>query len=114
MATFTAAARNAALTAVSNLGSWISLHNANPGTTGVGNEISGGSYARIQTTWATASAGSQAGSQVTINVPAGTTIAYYGIWSAVTGGTFVGGDILPASETYGSAGTYLLTITLTD
>lgn len=113
MATFTPAARNAALTAVSNLGSWISLHSANPGTTGA-SEISGGSYARIQTTWATASAGSQAGSQVTINVPAGQTIAYYGIWSAVTGPTFVGGDVLPASETYGSAGTYLLTITLTD
>jgi hypothetical protein len=56
---------------------------------------------------------SHLGTQVTINVPASTTVAYWGIWTAVTAGTYVDGGALPSSETYGSAGTYLLTPTYT-
>lgn len=90
---------------------YISLHSASPATTGA-NEISGGSYARVATTWSAASGSAQAGSQVTINVPASTTIGYFGIWTAATSGTYIGGGPLPNSETYGGAGTYLLTPTL--
>ena len=98
-------------------GKYISLHSASPGTTGA-NEISGGSpaYARIATTWgslAGTNPDSVAGSQVTINVPASTTIQYWGIWTAATGGTYLDGGALPTNETYGSQGTYLLTPTLT-
>ena len=93
-------------------GTYISLHTGSPGTSGA-NEVTGGSYARVQTTWSSSSGGSKAGSQVTINVPASTTIAYFGIWSAASSGTYIGGGPLPNSETYTGAGTYLLTPTLT-
>ena len=63
--------------------------------------------------WGTAAASSMAGSQVTINVPASTTIAYWGLWTLVSGGTYYAGGALPAPETYGGSGTYALTVTLT-
>lgn len=91
---------------------YISLHTGSPGTSGA-NEVTGGSYARVQTTWSSSSGGSKAGSQVTINVPASTTIEYFGIWSASSSGTYIGGGPLPNNETYTGAGTYLLTPTLT-
>jgi hypothetical protein len=100
-----------ALAAIAAAGTYISLHSASPATTGA-NEISGGTYARVATTWAAAASSADAGSQVTINVPASTTIAYFGIWSALTGGTYLGGGPLPTSETYTGAGNYLLTPTL--
>jgi len=105
---------NAAGTEVTTtLGSkYISLHSASPGTTGA-NEISGGTYARVATTWGTESGGVSLGSAVTINVPASTTVAYYGIWTAASGVTYVDGGALPSSETYGGAGTYILTPTYT-
>lgn len=91
---------------------YISLHTASPGTTGA-NEVVGGSYARVATTWSASAAGSKAGSQVTINVPASTTITHFGFWTAASSGTYLGGGTLPASEAYTGAGTYLLTPTLT-
>jgi hypothetical protein len=100
-----------ALTGLINAGAWISLHTTSPGTTGA-NEISGGSYARAQTTWGAASGSASVGSQVTINVPASTTIAYFGVWSLQSGGTYLEGGPLSASETFGAAGTYQLTPTL--
>jgi hypothetical protein len=101
-----------ALTGIAAAGGYISLHSTSPGTTGAA-EISGGTYARVLSTWAGAAASADAGSQVTINVPAATTIAYFGIWTALSGGTYLGGGPLPNSETYTGAGTYLLTPTLT-
>ena len=70
----------------------------------------------MATTWgspAGANPDSVTGSQVTINVPASTTIQFWGIWTAASGGTWCDGGALPSNETYGSAGTYLLTPTLT-
>jgi hypothetical protein len=91
---------------------YISLHSATPGTTGA-SEIGGGSYARVATTWGSIAAGAVTGTQVTINVPASTTIVYWGIWDAVSAGNYYDGGQLPSSQAYGSAGTYLLTPTLT-
>ncbi|WHT21009.1 hypothetical protein N8J89_08060 [Crossiella sp. CA-258035] len=109
---FTDTAKNAAVNGVAGGATWISLHTADPGTTGTA-EVTGGSYARVQTTWGAAASGSRVGSQAVINVPAGTTITHWGIWSASTSGTFYYSGTLPASETFGSAGTYGLTPTLT-
>lgn len=109
---FTNTSKDAALTAIGAAATYISLHTADPGTTGA-SEVSGGSYARVQTTWGTAAASSMAGSQVTINVPASTTIGWWGVWTAATAGTFYEGGALPASESYGGAGTYAITVTLT-
>ena len=88
----TAATKETAALSVTGLGGWISLHTADPGTTGA-SEVSGGSpaYARKQTTWTGgASDGVVAGSEVTIDVPAGT-YGHFGLWTASTGGTFIGG-----------------------
>lgn len=109
---YTSTADTTAITAVKNAATFISLHTADPGTTGT-SEVSGGTYARVATTWGTVTAGSVTGSAVTINVPAATTIAYWGLWTAGTGPTFYYGGTLTASETFGSAGTYSLTPTLT-
>ena len=86
----------------------VSLHSADPSGTGA-SEISGGTYARQATTWAAGSGGSKAGSQVTFDIPAGTTITHFGVWTS--GGTFRYGAALTTSETFNGAGTYEFTPT---
>lgn len=111
MAGFTTAAENAAVDGVKAAGTWISLHTADPGSTAA-NEVTGGTYARKQTAWGTTSSSAVTGSAQTLDVPAGTTITHWGLSSAVTGGTFLFGGPLAASESFGSNGTYSLTPTL--
>jgi len=103
---------NAAVNGIASAGTYISAHTADP-STGGGSEVAGGSYARQQTTWGTASAGSRAGSQVSIPIPAATSVTHWGIWSASTAGTFLGGFALAATETFGAAGTLNHTPTIT-
>lgn len=103
---------NAAVNGVAAAGTYISAHTADPSTGGA-NEVAGGSYARVQTTWGTASGGSRVGSQVSLNIPASTTVTHWGIWSASTSGTFLGGFALSASEAFGAAGTLNHTPTIT-
>lgn len=94
----TAATREAAALAVTGLGGWISIHKTDPGTTGAG-EATGGSpaYARKQTVWTAGSAdGVVAGSKVTIDLPADT-YGYFGVWTAATGGTFIGGGAISST-----------------
>lgn len=109
---FTSTADSTAITAVKNAATFISLHTGDPSTTGA-NEVAGGTYARVATTWGSVTAGSVTGSAVVVNVPAGTTITYWGLWTASTSGTFYFGGLLAAAETFGAAGTYSLTPTLT-
>ncbi|MDH6283242.1 phage tail fiber protein [Prescottella agglutinans] len=94
------------------LGSWISLHTADPTTTG-GSEASGSGYARVQTTWTGAAVdGTATGSAVTINVPPGT-FAWAGVWSVGgTGGNFIA-KIALNSTTLSAAGQIIVTPTLT-
>ncbi len=109
---FTNAAKEAAALAVTALGAYISLHTADPGTTGT-SEATGGGYVRKLTTWTGgASDGSVPGSQVTIDVAAAT-YTWAGIWSASTSGTFVGGLPLSASAILGATGQVLVTPTVT-
>jgi hypothetical protein len=49
--------------------------------------------------------------QVSISVPAGT-VGWFGTWTAASGGTFIGGGPLSASETYAAPGSYGLTPSL--
>jgi hypothetical protein len=69
-----------------------SLHSAYS-TTGT-NELTGGSpaYARKALTWSAASAGAKAlaATLPTWDVPSGSTVAWIGLWDAVTAGTFLG------------------------
>lgn len=112
MAGYTAIAETAAITAVKNAATYISLHTGDPLTTGAV-EVSGGGYARKQATWGTVTNGSvTATAAVVLTVPAGITIKYWGLWDAVTAGNFYYGGQLTADESFGSAGTYSLTPTL--
>jgi hypothetical protein len=118
MAGFTNTAKNQALTALVSTGApanawtFFSLHTADPGTNG-SNEVAGGGYARQQTTWGAAAGAQITGSTVTFNVPASTTIQFWGIWTLVSGGVYGFGEALPQNQTYGSPGLYFLTVTLT-
>lgn len=82
-------ALQAAYTAVKNLGAYVSAHTDDPGTTGA-NEVSGGVYARVQASLPTGSNGAGTAPAVGIPIPAGVTVKYLGVWSAATGGTFIG------------------------
>lgn len=108
---FSATALDTGLTAQGAAATWVSLHTGDPGTTGA-NEVTGGSYARMQTTWGSASAGVMTGSQVSITVPASTTVTYAGLWTTSTAGTFYCGCQLPAPQSFTTAGTYQATPTL--
>ena len=67
---------------------YASLHSAYSATGG--NELTGGSYVREAVTWSAASAGSKLSSSVAaaFNVPTGSTVAFAGLWSASSSGTF--------------------------
>lgn len=103
-------AKNLMLDALGAVAVFASLHTADPGSTGT-SEVSGGSpaYARKAITWNAASAGNlDNNGNPTFDVPASTTITHIGFWSAVTAGTFYGGQAV-TNETFGGQGTYSTT-----
>lgn len=105
----TVAFRESAALAASALGASISLHTANPGTTGA-SEVTGGGYARKTTVWAGGvSDGSVSGSQVEFDVPAAT-ISHYGVWN---GSTYLWSQALTASATFPFAAQFRVTPKLT-
>ena len=62
--------------------SYVSLHTGDPSTTGA-NEVTGGTYARVAVTWNSPSSGTVTQSNaLSINLPASTTVSYFGVWSA--------------------------------
>lgn len=86
---------------------YVSLHDADPSTSGA-NELSGGAYARVAVTWNSASGGAlDSSNQPLVNVPAGATVAYVGLWDAASGGNFQDAKQV-TSEVYSAAGTYLV------
>ncbi len=108
------ALKEAAALGATGAGGWVSLHTADPGTTGA-SEVAGGSpaYARKQTTWTGgASDGVVAGSAVSIDVPAGT-YTHVGIWSASTAGTFLTSYALPTAIVMSVQGQITVTPTYT-
>lgn len=89
------AALEAAASAIAALGSWCSLHTADPSTTGASEKTA---VARVQTTWtAGASDGVNTGSAVTFNAVPADTYKGQGVWNqqTVSGSTFVGGKSFP-------------------
>jgi hypothetical protein len=91
---------------------FVSLHTADPTTTG-GSEVTGGTYVRVAVTWNAAAAGAVTNSNaLSINLPATTTAAYFGIWSASTAGTYyIGGALSPSVTTGASAGVVTIAAT---
>ncbi len=109
--------RNAAVNGLGNAATYISLHSADPGTTGP-NEITGGppAYARKAVSWSAAATGSRnLSASVVFDVPGGVNVSHFGLWSAATGGTYYGSDALrdgsnnAVVESFGGQGTYTLT-----
>ena len=103
-------AKHAMLDELASLAVFVSLHTADPSTTGA-NEVSGGSpaYARKAITWNAASGGAiDSSNQPVFDVPAGTTVAYVGFWSASSAGTFYGSADV-TDEAFAAQGTYTLT-----
>lgn len=95
--------------AATGLGASISLHTADPGTTGTA-EATGGGYARKTTTWAGgASDGVVSGSQVEFDVATGT-YTHYGVWN---GSTFLWSEALTPQATFTFAAKFRVTPTVT-
>jgi len=92
----------------------VSLHTADPGTTGA-NEVTGGApaYARRTITWNAAATRSIDDNVISaaFDVPAGTTVTHFGTWDALSAGNFMVGGALSSTESYGAQGTYTLTDT---
>ncbi|MCP2291726.1 phage tail fiber protein [Nocardia amikacinitolerans] len=114
MAIAVTSTKNALCAAYANIAPtvYISVHTADPGTNGA-NEATGGSpaYARKLTTWTAPANGQISGSQVTIDLPAGT-YTHAGLWSAANGGTFID-KVVISPTTLGAQGTLLITPTFT-
>lgn len=102
---FTTATKNSAVNNIAGLGAYISLHTGDPGTTGASESAA----TRQQTTWGGAAAGVATGSQVTFASIAAANYTYFGVWSAVTAGTFNHGNVLTPSMNLGGTGTLLVT-----
>lgn len=104
--------KNAEVNGVVSNWAQISLHSADPSTTGV-NELSGGSpaYARVARPSYTAPTTGAISFQVVFNVGAGSDPEFAGFWDG--SGNFLEGYALPArspSGAYASQGTYTLTV----
>ena len=107
---YTNDAKHVMLNQLGTVAGFVSLHTASPGTTGANEVTAAGPYARQAITWNAASGGNlDSSNQPQFTVPASTTVSHFGVWSAVTGGTFYGGAALSASENFTAEGTYTLT-----
>lgn len=100
---YSVTAANQALDALSggttNVLAYTSLHTADPGTTGA-SEASGGSYARLATTWNAASSRAKTNSSsLTFTTSGSTANTHFGTSSAVTAGTFGISGALSSSVT---------------
>jgi len=82
--------RNALVNGLASVVTHISVHSAVPDDNG-SNELTGGTYARLPVTWTAAANGVRDNQgQLDHNIPAGSTVVAYGLWSALTVGTFYG------------------------
>lgn len=100
-ATLSTATGNTLLGSIVSGAGFVSLHTANPGLTGT-SELSSTGYARQALTLTSASAkATHNNATITFGPAVGDWPAatYYGLWSLVSGGTFLGGGPLNASKT---------------
>tara|TARA_R110000868_G_C10556746_1_gene736474 strand:+ start:48 stop:434 length:387 start_codon:yes stop_codon:yes gene_type:complete len=99
-----------AFTAVDN--PYISLHTADPTDTGTGAEVSGGSYARVASSFATATTGSVV-TDATATFPTATanwgTVGWIGLWDAASSGNMLYHTALDAPKTIDSGDIFKIT-----
>lgn len=92
---------------------YLSAHSADPGTTGA-SELSGGGYARQAIVFGSASGGVIA-NNAAISIPNSglTAVNHFGVWSASTAGTYLGGFVLASPVTAASISAAAGAVTLT-
>jgi len=105
---FTDAALNAATNGLTAAFPFMSLHSADPGSTGASETTA----ARKNPGWpaASGSGDSTAANVAFTGVAPGGAVTFFGLWSAATGGTFGGGFALTGDQTANSAGAYTVTL----
>jgi hypothetical protein len=98
---------NEMLIRASSYALFISLHNADPGSTGA-NEQSGAPYGRRAAAWTPPTSGAlRIAGPVHMAVNAGSNVGFYGLWTTTSGvSSFCGGSSLSAVEAFVAAGTY--------
>ena len=101
-----------AFTAVNN--PYVSLHTANPTDAGTGTEVSGGSYARTASSFATASGTSGlVATDADITFPTATAawgaVGWIGLWDAASSGNMLYHTALDASKTIDSGDIFKIT-----
>lgn len=97
---------NSLATSFGALATHLSLHTADPGTTGANTATS----ARVPAAWGAASAGKvTATNKAFTGGAASGTVTHVGYWSALTGGTFCGSRALTGDNTFNAAGEYTVT-----
>lgn len=79
---------NVAVNGYAAAAAYVSLHTADPGTTGT-NEVSGGGYARAPLSWVPGPVDGQVTGTATVTVASGVAVTHVGVWSAASGGTFL-------------------------
>lgn len=107
MSRASSAAENAALNGLAGVGNTnvipdVSLHTADPTTSGGSENANSGSYARQAASWNTASGGAMTNSgALTFSTGGSVAVAYFGTWSSATygAGTYAIGGTLNASVT---------------
>lgn len=93
-------------TALKNGATHMSLHSANPGTTGTSEITAAG---RQPIAWDGPTTGgdiSLSGTEAFTGGTGGGAVTHVGLWSAATGGTFYGGFALTGDLTFNAAGEY--------
>lgn len=109
--------RNLLATAYKTNAPYGALFTADPGTAdSATGEVSGGSpaYARVALSWGTAAASAITSAASVFNVPASTTITYFGVAAAGTAGTAdIRDSVAVTSQAFASQGTYTVTATAT-
>lgn len=92
-------------TYLTTLGTHLTLHSADPGTTGA-NLVT--TAARVAASWSVDADGDLTLSATAnfTGAAASTPVAYVGIWSALTGGTFRGGFAITGDPTTNASGAY--------
>ena len=101
-----------AFTAVNN--PYVSLHTADPTDAGTGTEVSGGSYARTASSFATASGTSglvATDADITFPTATGTwgVVGWIGLWDASTGGNMLYHTALDATKTVDAGDIFKIT-----
>lgn len=107
-----AAEANQMLTTEAARLAYLSIHTADPATSGA-NEAAGGSYTRQALVWGAASSGSISANQSTFTPNSGT-YGWGGYWTAATGGTYLGSFVFSTSKTLATGDTLKVTATLTE